>query len=210
VKRKPIDTLPAHSNDPSTPTWASFFAHGFDLSKPVQVRDRALFLLMYRSGLRVGEAVALGHEDIDMSDGRITVPCIDGAKVGARITYFDIEDGELTASLATWEAARTSWGHHSPRYFVSRSGAAVSTRTLRDSIQRYADAAFGSDRTVRLHTHMLRHSFASEVVREGWPVTEVQAALGHISPATTMVYLHADPVHVRGRIRGRAARIDRG
>jgi integrase/recombinase XerC len=153
---------------------------------PAAARDRAMFELMYSSGLRLGELVALDVADgrLDLEEGEVTVTG-KGRKtrtvpVGAR----------ARAALEAWLGARAQLAAPAEKaLFVGARGRriapAVVERRLRLLAARQGVAG-------RLHPHMLRHSFASHVLQSSQDLRAVQEMLGHASIATTQVYTHLD------------------
>jgi Phage integrase family len=78
--------------------------------------------------------------------------------------------------------------------FLNREGVQVSRRHLQREIKDFA-ARVGIDE--RTYPHLLRHSFATAMVRNGCPLPVVQKLLGHASISTTAIYTHVSPVHLR-------------
>jgi len=200
--RRDRDFAARLSELPTPGEWNELFAYGFSPDSPTQVRDRALFLLMLRSGLRVGEAAALETSGLDMSAGRVDVPDVPGlTKRGARTTYFDKRDLGLSEAINAWLAMRGRLNPRTSRLFTTAQGRAIEDTTLlRQGLRKAAERTWNSgSRTAaghHVHTHALRHSFATESINRGAPLNVVQAALGHEKPDMTLRYIKANPRQV--------------
>lgn len=146
-------------------------------------RNRALIVVMWRSGLRVSEALALDQKDLDRERGTITVLHGKGDKF--RVVGLDAESwGYVDA----WEQVRRSLGHPDGLLFLTRGGRPVLPSYVRGLVPRLAKRA-GIRR--RVHPHALRRAFAYELAERGVPVPVISQALGHSSVATTAKYLTA-------------------
>jgi integrase/recombinase XerD len=163
------------------------------------VRDHALLVVLWRCGLRIGEALDLRPYDIDFSAGSIRVRF----GKGRRARTVGIDDAAL-AVLSVWLDARAAAGITDAPVFCRLHcdpGAPLSTRYVRAQMARLAVRA-GVRR--RVHPHQLRHAMAVESLREGIPVTKISRQLGHSSIATTQVYLdHLHPAEVVDTYRAR-------
>ena len=150
------------------------------------LRDRAMFELLYSSGLRVGELVALNVGDgrLDLSQGEVTVTG-KGAKtrtvpVGAR----------AREALKAWLKARATLARPTERaLFVGSRGKRISAAVVAARLKQWARRAGSRE---RVHPHMLRHSFATHVLQSSQDLRAVQEMLGHASISTTQVYTHLD------------------
>ena len=150
------------------------------------LRDRAMFELLYSSGLRVGELVALDARDgrLDLAQGEVTVTG-KGAKtrtvpVGAR----------AREALQRWLAVRAQLAANGEKaLFVGSRGRRISSAVVAARLKRWALAAGSAE---RVHPHMLRHSFATHVLQSSQDLRAVQEMLGHASISTTQVYTHLD------------------
>jgi integrase/recombinase XerC len=150
-----------------------------------QVRDAAMFELMYSSGLRLGELVALDAGDgrLDLAAGEVTVTG-KGRKtrtvpVGAR----------ARDALRRWLAVRVGLARAGEAaLFVGARGARIAPGAVRARLRAWARRQ-GID---AVHPHMLRHSFASHVLQSSQDLRAVQEMLGHASVSTTQVYTHLD------------------
>jgi site-specific recombinase XerD len=161
------------------------------------LRLRALIAVMYRSGLRVAEALDLYPKDIDAGAG--TVRVLRGKGGFARTVGID---PGATRIVAAWLAARADLGFTdadplfatSPRRALSKDY----VRRLLPALARQAGIA------KRVHCHGLRHTHAAELRAEGVDIAIIRRQLGHRSIATTVRYLdHLNPTAVVERIRGR-------
>ena len=160
-------------------------------------RNRALIAVLYRSGLRIGEAVALEPKDIDLDAGSIRV--LRGKGGRARTVGIDPAWGEV---VAEWLATRARLGH-GPRgaVFVSRERSAMTTAHCRRMLGQLGRRA-GIER--RVHPHGLRHTHATELRGEGVDIGIISKQLGHRSIATTARYLdHIAPADVLSTINAR-------
>ncbi len=149
---------------------------------PTGLRNRALLALLYRSGLRISEALALKPRDLDAKAGTVRVRQGKGGKsrtVGMDPEAFDV--------VARWLDTRKGLGINGTHpVFCTLKGGTVETAYVRTLLPRLARKA-GIDR--RVHAHALRHTLAVELVREGVSVAYIQRQLGHSSLGTTTKYL---------------------
>ncbi|MED5428500.1 MAG: tyrosine-type recombinase/integrase, partial [Chloroflexota bacterium] len=150
----------------------------------ISVRDTAILELIYGAGLRVGETFGLDVEDVDMDQMQVKVL---GKGSRERIALFG--KSAKTALHSYINTARhTFCGDGDTRaLFLSRNGVRLSIRSIQDRIRKYARlSGLGS----RVHTHTLRHSFATHMIDGGADLRVVQDLLGHSSPTTTQIYTH--------------------
>lgn len=155
---------------------------------PVECRDRALFELVYSSGLRLAEVLALDLGDVDLRE-RIVRVVGKGAKtrvvpVGAKAVDAIVRWLDVRGPLA---------GADEPALFVSRTGRRLSPRSVQTRLARRAVAqGLGT----HVHPHMLRHSFASHILQSSGDLRAVQELLGHAAISTTQIYTHLDFQHL--------------
>ena len=153
-----------------------------------EVRDLAMWELLYSSGLRVSELVNLDCPDLDLRDREVRVLGKGGKErivpVG-RIAIAAVERwlGERGTRVREGEAAM----------FISQRGTRLTARTVQQRLRTWA-LAQGLDRHV--HPHMLRHSFATHVLESSGDLRAVQELLGHSNITTTQVYTHLDFQHL--------------
>jgi integrase len=151
----------------------------FDAIPSLDVRDRLLFDVIYRYGLRRGEAALLRREHL--SGGRIWITREKGGI-----------SGEYPIHPATrrllWNYIAELGEDERPYLFVSRQSGSrpISPSTIYGLFRRYSDAA--NLPVDRRHPHVLRHSIAVHLMNAGWDAADVQDWLGHRDIASTMVY----------------------
>jgi len=166
-----------------------------DLSAPEGLRDRAMLELLYASGLRASECLALRLEDLNISAGYVMATGKGNRQrlvpVGAQALKW-VERYALTsrpAFVRRWDSGAL---------FVNRYGRPLSRQALWMVIKRAGRRA-GVRSTVSPHT--LRHSFASHLLERGADLRSVQAMLGHADIATTQIYTHLPSSAVRAMYR---------
>ncbi|MFO0553247.1 MAG: tyrosine recombinase [Polyangiaceae bacterium] len=150
------------------------------------MRDRAMLLLLYGSGLRVSELVHLKITDVDLQRG-IVMPLGKGQKrrlVPVAGPALDALERHLNASGAT-----------EGYLFSARAGRPITRQAVFKLLRRYG-LSVGLQRE-SLSPHKLRHSFATHLLANGADLRSVQAMLGHADIATTEVYTHLADDHVR-------------
>jgi integrase/recombinase XerC len=160
------------------------------LDTPEGARDRAMFELLYSSGLRLAELIALDAEDgrLDLRQAEVTVTGKGGktrtVPVGAR----------ARDALRDWLKARALLAAPQERaLFVGARGRRIAPGTVQARLRTWARRqGLGA----AVHPHMLRHSFASHVLQSSQDLRAVQEMLGHASIATTQVYTHLDFQHL--------------
>lgn len=153
---------------------------------PAGARDAAMFELLYSSGLRLGELVALdvGDGKLDVAQGEVTVT---GKGRKTRTVPVGVRARD---ALRRWLRLRPGLANAGePALFVGARGARIAQTTVRLRLRTRA-LRQGIDGSV--HPHMLRHSFASHVLQSSQDLRAVQEMLGHASIASTQVYTHLD------------------
>jgi site-specific recombinase XerD len=148
-------------------------------------KHRLLLMLLYSSGLRVGEAVRLRIDDIDVERGLVRVR--DGKGGKDRYTLLS------TKALAVMRAYREIFGSRRWVFEGGRRGRPYTARSVQHVVQRCAVRA-GIQRAVTPHT--LRHSFATHLLEAGTDLRYIQELLGHGSSRTTEIYTHVSAAHL--------------
>ncbi|MCL2191776.1 MAG: tyrosine recombinase [Treponema sp.] len=163
-----------------------------DSSSTLGLRDRALFEMIYSSGLRVSEAVEMNVWDIDFNESVVKVR---GKGSKERIAVFGPEAAmwlkryleEARPTLAGGETRNKIRAASFPALFVGRNGKRLSRKGIWKNYAKYAALAGTGSRV-----HTLRHSFATGLLQGGADLRTVQALLGHADLATTQIYTHVD------------------
>jgi integrase/recombinase XerD len=145
------------------------------------IRNRALLVALYRSGLRISEALALRPADVDLKRHTFRVLHRKGDKATVRGFHPSADD-----ALARWMDARKGLGPLNGPLFCTLDGGALSDRYVRNLLHRLADRV-GVEK--RVHPHGLRHTFADELRAAGMEVLKISKLLGHSSIAVTNRYL---------------------
>lgn len=154
----------------------------------LDIRDRAMFELMYSSGLRLAEIVSLNLGDVNLKDSLVQVT---GKGAKQRVVPVGAIACEWSRHWLGERAALAAGGESA--LFVSRRGTRITARAVQARLARWARIQ-GIDRPV--HPHMLRHSFASHMLESSGDLRAVQELLGHADISTTQVYTHLDFQHL--------------
>jgi site-specific recombinase XerD len=145
---------------------------------PLELRNRALFELVYSAGLRSREAVELDLGDVDFEQEAVTVHGKGGKE---RVVPLGEEAAHwLARYLKTARPALAADGERA--LFLSARGRRLDTSTLRRVVP---------------HPHRLRHAFATHLLEGGADLRTIQELLGHSSLSTTQVYSHVDARRLR-------------
>jgi integrase/recombinase XerC len=151
---------------------------------PLDARDKAMFELLYSSGLRLAELVSLDPMDMDFADASVRIT---GKGNKTRIVPLG---SHAIAALKAWLAVREQVAKpDETALFVGKNGARISPRTVQTQLRQWAIKQGISS---SVHPHMLRHSFATHVLQSSGDLRAVQEMLGHASISTTQVYTHLD------------------
>lgn len=154
------------------------------VENPIDARDKAMFELLYSSGLRLAELVGLDPIDMDFADASVRV-----TGKGNKTRIVPLGSHAITA-LKAWLAVRDQIAKpEESALFVGKNGARISPRTVQLQLrQRGITQGIVSG----VHPHLLRHSFATHVLQSSGDLRAVQEMLGHASISTTQVYTHLD------------------
>jgi integrase/recombinase XerC len=168
---------------------------GQDANSAGQLCNRAMFELLYSSGLRVSELTAL---DVRFTkEGRYeSVGWIDFDEQEVSVTGKGNKQRKVPVgqpalqAIAAWLAVRDTQVKADPHpLFLTERGTRMSPRVLQMRLKAHAQA-LGIPASV--HPHVLRHSFASHVLQSSGDLRAVQEMLGHASIAATQVYTSLD------------------
>ena len=146
-------------------------------------RDRALVLVPFYAGTRIAETVALDVDDVRLSARKGTARVLGK---GQRQREIPIHP-QLRTALAEWLAERATWSRagKNPALFLNRRGGRLTARGAHDVITGIAAQAGLDD---HVSAHVLRHSFATTLVRGGTDLVIAAELLGHARLETTRAY----------------------
>ena len=142
---------------------------------------KMIFMLIYGSGLRIGETVNLRTEDIDSKRMRIFVREGKGNK--ERYTILPKVSLEMLREYYKKERPNHPEGY----LFLNNDGNPLKVERIRVYFRRYRRKAKLNDKFV---VHSLRHSFATDLIERGATLIQVKELLGHSNIRSTMEYVH--------------------
>jgi integrase/recombinase XerC len=155
-----------------------------------QARDRAIGRLLFYSGVRVAELVALDEDDVPLSarKGKVIVR----AGKGGDSREIPLLDQTARASVAEWKKERAAWpcADSNPALFLNRRGGRLSARAvdqLLDGLAADADLV-DDDGDPAASAHIVRHTFGTNLLRNGVDIVTVAELMGHRRLDTTRLY----------------------
>jgi integrase/recombinase XerD len=146
------------------------------------LRDRAMFELMYASGLRVSELISLKKEDLKLDEGFIIVRLGKGGK--DRITLIGESCKNWILKYSEKLLDRLSVSEY---LFITKRKKPLTRQAIWLKIKDYASRA---NIKKNVYPHILRHSFATHMLEGGANLRAIQTLLGHSSITTTEIYTH--------------------
>jgi site-specific recombinase XerD len=159
---------------------------------PLELRDRALFELIYSSGLRCQEALDLELRDISFESCEIRAKG-KGRKVRV-VPVGALALGALGRYLREGRTRLVAGGRQEEHVFLSRTGRPLSSSDVQRRLTRYLAISGVPEGT---SPHTLRHSFATHLLEGGADLRAIQEMLGHSSLRTTQAYAHVSAGHLR-------------
>jgi len=167
------------------------FLESIPSSSYLELRDKAMFELLYACGMRVSEIVDLKLSDIDLDEGlirfigkgnkeRIT-PVGDSAK--------DCLGKYIRAARYNLERERKS-----ENVFLNRNGQKLTRQGFWKILKKYAGKVNASK---NIYPHLFRHSYATHMLERGADLRIVQELLGHSSISTTQIYTNINKKHIK-------------
>ena len=161
-----------------------------DITTTTGVRDLALLELIYAAGLRVSEVHKLNFSDINVSNQELVVT---GKGSKQRIALIGKPAAYAMEQYIKYDRTKLDRKGRTKALFVNRSGNRLTQRTIQKRVNHYSKLAGLKD----VHTHTLRHSFATHLLDGGADLRVVQELLGHSSPSTTQLYTHVSNSEAR-------------
>lgn len=168
-----------------------------DLTTPQGRRDKAILDLLFSTGLRVSELCNLKRTDINLEKSEFSVKG-KGGKV--RVVFLDHEAKESIRRYLDLRPDKSeflfiSYGHSNQLTTNNQQlTTGITPRSVQRMIHKYALAA---GITKHVTPHVMRHSFATDLLMSGADLRSVQALLGHSSVTTTQIYTHVTDQHLQ-------------
>lgn len=154
----------------------------------IEMRDALVVEMLYSTGLRRGEAVALRDEDIDMRRMEMRV---EGK--GAKERRVPIAPA-LARRINEYRAIRNQLFHNStPIFFRGRRGEAMNYQAIYSIVKK----RLSGTATLHQSPHALRHSFATAMINHGADINTVKKFLGHANINTTQIYTHVSVAELK-------------
>jgi site-specific recombinase XerD len=161
-----------------------------DNSAVLGLRDRAILEVLYSCGVRLAEIQGIDLPDVNLSRREILVR---GKGSKERWVLFGKPTEDALARYLQESRPQLATSS-TPALFLNRYGQRLSRRSIEKIVHRYAARAGLRD---GVHTHTLRHTFASHMLEGDADLRVIQELLGHSSPTTTQIYTHVTKQEAR-------------
>ena len=149
----------------------------------LDARDKAMFELLYSSGLRLAELVSLDPIDMDFADASVRV-----TGKGNKTRMVPVLP-QVTQAIADYVALCPYENLPNGPLFIGARGKTLSPRIVQLTMARLRGALGLADTAT---PHALRHSFATHLLTRGGDLRSIQELLGHASLSTTQIYTEVD------------------
>ena len=187
----PIESMP-RAREPYTgpvkalePDEVSRLLGSIDKNSVLGFRDFFLYSMLYRLGLRIGEAISINIKDIDFEKEILNIH-----GKGRRERKLPLLP-DLMDILEKWLVYRTKLygANHLDALCISKKGNRLSIRTAQDNFQKIVTKA-GPFSIEKVTPHSLRHAFATHAIEGEQDIFVLKAIMGHASTKSTEIYLH--------------------
>ena len=206
LRRRGVDSLnperielakvPERSLDLISPAELTRLMEAPEQNTLVGMRDSAMLELLFSTGLRVSELCGLSQEDVDLSRDEFSVR---GKGDKVRVVFLsdtarEAIRGYLKERKDFDDAMFVQYGKNAKQTSIKNKDLRLTPRSVQRIIKKYATIA-GITRKVT--PHVIRHSFATDLLSNGADLRSVQALLGHAHIGTTQIYTHVTDKHLR-------------
>ncbi|MDD3398252.1 MAG: tyrosine-type recombinase/integrase [Candidatus Methanomethylophilaceae archaeon] len=164
----------------------------------LNVRDRAVVLLLAKTGMRRGELISLDVQDVDLV--KMSIKLKPTAKRSNRLLFFDEETKRI---LVEWLHMREQYARADcPALFVTESGGRANKNHIYGIVTKHAErVGLHNPKVERIEDHFTphccRHWFTTHLRRRGMPREHIQELRGDIRPDAMDIYYHLDPEDLR-------------
>jgi integrase/recombinase XerD len=162
----------------------------------IDTRDRAILLLLLKTGIRRGELASLDASDISLEGGTIRLKPT--GKRSNRLVFFD---EEAKTATSRWLKARARRTGSEPALFLASTGKRLGSRGVRNAVVRAAARAglhsAGAPLEERFGPHCCRHWFTTHLLRAGMAREQVQWLRGDAIKEAVDIYYHLDEADVK-------------
>lgn len=149
-----------------------------------ELRDKAIFELLYSSGLRISEACMLKIDDVDLENMFLVVRGKGGRE---RLVPFGQKSLDILSNYMENARETILRNRFSDYLFISKKGDCLNRKSVWRLLKKYIERT-GITKVVTPHT--FRHSFATHLIENNADLRSVQELLGHIDISTTQIYTH--------------------
>jgi integrase/recombinase XerD len=155
-------------------------------------RDRVMLELLYASGMRISELVALNLGDVN-TEGDYFVRCFGKGRKERIIPLYE-QIAQAVKKYIAEDRPRLARGKSETALFLNARGERLTRQGFWQKLKEYVKSA---GLNAHISPHTLRHSFATHMLNGGADLRSVQELLGHANISTTQVYTHLTTEHVR-------------
>ena len=156
-----------------------------DTSTVLGFRDRTMYEVLYSTGLRIGELLALTVQDINLADGLLTIRQGKGGK--DRVAPVGATACKYLAEYVQRIRGKFRDASGAERLFFNKDGRPLAKCGVWKKLKVYAMRA-GIRKRITVHT--FRHTLATEMLKGGADIRQIQELLGHGNLRTTQLYTH--------------------
>ena len=162
-----------------------------DVSTPLGLRDRAMFELLYATGMRVSELISVRTRDIREDEHYLT--CV-GKGNKERVIPIGEQAAAWVGRYRRDARPELLKGRSSPRLFVNARGGPLTRVGFWKILKMHGR---GANLPLTLSPHVVRHSFATHLLERGADLRAIQMMLGHADLSTTQIYTHVIEARLR-------------
>jgi integrase/recombinase XerD len=177
-----------------TPEEVNKILHQPNLSLMVGIRDRAVLELLYSTGIRVGECEALTIYDVEIKARLLRIRSGKGRK--ERVVPIGKEAAKWIKEYQQRVRPRSNrLAPHVRSLFLAVTGNPMTAKMIRAMIHKYVKQA--QIKKKRISCHTFRHTFATELIKNGADIVSVQKLLGHKDIKSTLIYTRVVPLDLK-------------